>query len=139
MHYGDPFCGAFRMHYFFGRQRNQILPRYGEFDFERIIDEHVMNVELAGEHGQVTRQIRFPRRFIRDLNGFSTDTYETWCRENLNQLSQYPLRPGAQHNPLVTMLAWNSDVWSFTLYASGDPLELAFYPLYTDNNPSATR
>lgn len=120
---------------FFGRRHNQILCHFGDFVD---VDEYVINVEFVSEHGRLTRQIHFLHLYIRDLNGFDTDTYVMLCQENLNQLFQYPLRPGVQHNPLVPMLAWNSDVWSFTLYVSGHPLELAFYPLYTDNNPPAT-
>ncbi|XP_042606645.1 transcriptional regulator ATRX homolog [Cyprinus carpio] len=33
------------------------------------------------------------------------------------------------------MLAWNADYWSITFYASGEALEIAFYPMYI-NTPS---
>lgn len=137
MQCSDSFDGAFHMHYFFDRHRNQILPLFGDFDVEMMMDEHVINVELVREHGRLTRQ---------STHSTSLYSWPQWFRHwyvcnvvSRKSLFHYPLRPGAQHNTLLPMLAWNSDVWSFTLHAYGDPLELAFYHLYTDNNPPATR
>lgn len=92
------------------------------------MNQYVINVELVGENDPRTLRIRFPHLLGRDLNGFVHHLCVRWSQENLNQ------SPGAQHNPLVSMLACISDVCSFTIYAS----PFAFYHLYIDCNPPAT-
>lgn len=68
---------------FFGRCHNQILCRFGDFVD---VNEYVINVEFVSEHGRLTRQIHFLHLYIRDLNGFDTDTYVMLCQEYLNSV-----------------------------------------------------
>ncbi|XP_048033223.1 protein starmaker-like [Megalobrama amblycephala] len=68
----------------------------------------------------------------------SMSFYIDLVRRSLSELTRYSLTPGPEHNPLLSMLAWNADYWSITFNASGEFLEIAFYPVYF-NGPSAER
>lgn len=91
-----------------------------DFDNETLINQYVINVELVGEDSTNTLST-------------SLRTWPQWFRPPF-VCKINPQTPGAQHNPLVSMLTCISDVCSFTLYVS----PLAFYHLYIDNNPPET-
>ncbi|KAK9953743.1 hypothetical protein ABG768_015870 [Culter alburnus] len=79
-------------------------------------------------------EIRIPSHLIAFNPGF----YIGLVQISLNELTRYSLTPGPEHNPLLSMLAWNADYWSITFNASGESMQIAFYPVYF-NGPSAER
>lgn len=101
-------------------------------DFEELVifqmwPQYVINVTIIEENIQRTLpEIRIPRRFTVFNPGFYVDL----VRRSLSELTRYSLTPGPEHNPLLSMLAWDADYWSITFNASGELLEIAFYPVY---------
>ncbi|KAK9962782.1 hypothetical protein ABG768_008134 [Culter alburnus] len=93
------------------------------FSFRRI---KVYHIAFLNEH--VRRdlpEICAPYQYIAPHRGS--------LRETIERLAQYPLTPGPERNPLLSMLTWNADSWGVTLEASGDSTWcIAFYPVYNN-------
>ncbi|ROL40974.1 hypothetical protein DPX16_11424 [Anabarilius grahami] len=111
------------------------LDDFNELVIFEMWPQYVINVTIIDENIQRTLpEIRIPRRFTVFHPGFYIDL----VRRSLNELTRYSLTAGPGHNPLLSMLAWNADYWSITFNASGEFLEIAFYPVYF-YGPSAER
>lgn len=83
-------------------------------------------VSIANEHVQRDLpEIRIPRN--------DSGVHIQLILRRIRELAQYPLMPAPEHNQLLCMLAWNADYWSFTLNASGESMDIAFYPMYSSN------
>ncbi|ROL40970.1 hypothetical protein DPX16_11420 [Anabarilius grahami] len=103
--------------------------------FIEIWPEYVLQVTMTEDDVERTLpEIHIPRHLIAFNPGFYTDL----VRRSLNELTRYSLTPGPGHNPLLSMLAWNADYWSITVNASGESMQIAFYPVYF-YGPSAER
>ncbi len=115
----------------------QVIIQFNEVDEFFLMEfwpQYVINATVIdGDIRRALPQIRIPRHFTAVNAGFFVDL----LRRSLNQLAQYSLTHGPYHNPLLYMLAWNADYWSIAFYASGEALEIAFYPVYI-NTPSTS-
>ncbi len=115
----------------------QVIIQFNEVDELFLMDfwpQYVINATVIdGDIHRALPQIRIPHHFTVVNAGFFVDL----LRRSLNQLARYPLTPGPYHNPLLYMLAWNADYWSIAFYASGEALEITFYPVYI-NTPSTS-
>ncbi|XP_039550140.1 another transcription unit protein-like [Pimephales promelas] len=101
-------------------------------DFELLVDYVIHAAIVDGNIQMDLPDIRIPLR----LTPTRTSIDIGLVRRSLNVLGQYSLTPGPEYNPLLSMLAWNADHWSVTLHASGDSMEIAFYPVYINSQPA---
>ncbi|XP_039506164.1 ABC transporter F family member 4-like [Pimephales promelas] len=106
---------------------------FDELPFLELLPDYVIQATI--EDGDVRRTLPDIRIQLR-LAPIRPSIYIRLVRMSINELAQNFLTAGPEHNPLLSMLAWNADHWSVTLHASGDSMDIAFYPVYINTQPA---